>query len=296
MLRLGFALLVAALSATSVRAASYSELFSTRKYADAKIQAMIESFDYQLGTIALAGGAATLELGPEYYFLDAKDARQILSDFVGLPQNPGTLGAIFPIGKTPVDGKSWIAEVIYDPMGRVTEDGLDAYDTATLLEWMQQDVLEYNPSRQKLGYPMTELVGWTQPPRYDAQAKKLYWAKEILIEGKSPNTLNYDIRVLGRRGVLAISFVSSVKQLNAVRAAAAELRDATNFAPGHAYADFDEDVDEEAEFDIAELIVGKSLDDLGALSAFSEFMKDFWILALIPVFGVWWFVVGRRTV
>ena len=117
-----------------------------------------------------------------------------------------------------------------------------------------------------------------------------------MIEGKSPNTLNYDIRALGRRGVLAISFVSSIAQRDAVKAAGADIQDAANFAPGHTYADFDEDADEEAEFDIAELIVGKSLDELGAMSALSDFMKDFWLLALIPILGVWWFLVGRKEV
>ncbi len=288
--------LVVALSTATAHAASYAELFPTRKYADAQIQAMIESFDYKLGTISLVSGAAKLELEPDYYFLAADDARAILGDFWGFPDNPDLLGAVLPIGKTPVDGESWAAEVTFDPMGRVSDTEIDAYAPSVLLEQMQMEMRGYNATRQRLGYPVYELVGWTQPPIYDAATKKLHWASELMIDGKPPNTLNYEIRVLGRTGVLAISFVSSIGRLDAVKAAAAELLAGASFASGHAYADFNQATDAEAEFSVSELIVGQSLDELGAMTALTRLLNDLWFLALIPVLGIWWFAIGRKTV
>lgn len=45
-------------------------------------------------------------------------------------------------------------------------------------------------------------MGWAEPPSYDAPAHKMYWAKDLLFSGNTEHTLNYNIRILGRRGVL----------------------------------------------------------------------------------------------
>jgi uncharacterized membrane-anchored protein len=37
----------------------------------------------------------------------------------------------------------------------------------------------------------------------------MYWAKEINFGGDSENTLNYNIRVLGRKGVLLLNFIAA---------------------------------------------------------------------------------------
>lgn len=296
MMRCLVLLFVVALLAEPVRAATYSELFPTRKYADAEIQSLIEGFDYKRGSVAVLDGAATLEIGPGYYFLDANDARPILERFWGSPPNPDLVGAIFPIEKTPVDGESWVAEVAFNPMGRVAEEGFDDVDAAILMAQMQQELRDYNPDRQRLGYAASELVGWIDPPIYDAAAKRLRWSTETTIEGQSLNTLNAESRLLGRRGVLAISLTSSAAQRDALQRAATDLATIATFAPGHAHADFDAGADNEAEFNLAELIVGKSLDDLGAKNALSEIMESFWFLAIVLVFGVWWWLFGRKTI
>ena len=85
-----------------------------------------------------------------------------------------------------------------------------------LLAEMKKDVLEANPERKKAGYGTVELVGWAAPPDYDQNAKKLYWAKELRFEGGGETTLNYNIRALGRRGVLVLNAVVASKSQLAV--------------------------------------------------------------------------------
>ena len=56
-----------------------------------------------------------------------------------------------------------------------------------------------------------------RPPSYDAAAHKLYWAKELMFGTDMDHTLNYNIRVLGRRGVLVLNAVAEMKQLAVIR-------------------------------------------------------------------------------
>jgi hypothetical protein len=53
----------------------------------------------------------------------------------------------------------------------------------------------------------------------------LYWARELKFGEQPVNTLNYNIRVLGRKGVLVLNFIANMDQqavadtsLDAVRA------------------------------------------------------------------------------
>ena len=69
--------------------------------------------------------------------------------------------------------------------------------------------LAANEEREKQGFERVTLIGWAEPPSYDAAAHKLYWAKELAFADNPDHTLNYNIRVLGRRGVLVLNAYAS---------------------------------------------------------------------------------------
>lgn len=137
------------------------------------------------------------------------------------------------------------------------------------LRTMQHATRDANPERAKAGYATVELVGWAEAPRYDSVAHKLYWAKDLKFTDDSAHTLNYNIRVLGRRGVLVLNAVASM----------AKVIGFVEFNGGHRYADFIPGTDKVAEYGIAALIAGglaakaglfKVL--LGALIALKKFI------------------------
>jgi len=101
-----------------------------------------------------------------------------------------------------------------------------------------------------------ELVGWAEPPHYDSLAHKLYWAKDLKFTDDSAHTLNYSVRVLGRRGVLVLNAVSSMDQLEPVRRDMTKVIGFVEFSGGHRYADFIPGTDKVAEYGIAALIAG----------------------------------------
>ena len=101
-----------------------------------------------------------------------------------------------------------------------------------------------------------ELIGWAEPPRYDKDTKKVYWAKDIRFTGETDHTLNYNIRMLGRRGVLVLNCVADLGQLPEIRTATPQLLGMVEFNQGHRYVDFDPKTDKTAAYGLAALVAG----------------------------------------
>jgi uncharacterized membrane-anchored protein len=119
-----------------------------------------------------------------------------------------------------------------------------------------------------------EIVGWTAPPRYDQSAHKLYWAKEVRFGNETENTLNYNIRILGRRGVLVLNSVAGMSQLPEIERNTPAILSAVEFNSGNRYADFNPaSGDKFASYGIAALVAGGVAAKLG-------FFKGLWVLVL----------------
>lgn len=110
----------------------------------------------------------------------------------------------------------------------------------------------------------------------------MIWARNIRFGDATDNTLNYDIRMLGRRGVLSLNMVSSISQLPDIRTAASNLGSAAAFKAGARYADFNASTDDKAEYGLAGLVAA----GVGVAAA-----KKFGLLALLAVFGKKAFIV-----
>ena len=211
---------------------------------------------YQQGRIELGSGLATLNLGPAFRYLDPEQANRVLVNAWGNPPGSKTLGMILPSGVSPVEEDGWGIVVTYEEDGYVDDKGAEKLDYAKLLTEMKEDASQANEERVKQGYEKVELVGWAEPPRYDRASHKLYWAKDLKFGTSPDHTLNYNIRVLGRRGVLVLNAVSEVDQLATVKSSMQALLPEIEFNQGHRYADFIPGKDKVAEYGIGALIAG----------------------------------------
>jgi uncharacterized membrane-anchored protein len=88
------------------------------------------------------------------------------------------------------------------------------------------------------------------------QRHKMYWAKELAFGTNSNHTLNYNIRVLGRRGVLVLNAVAEMDQLAAIRSQTRDVLAAVDFNEGHRYSDYLPGTDKAAAYGITGLIIG----------------------------------------
>ena len=157
---------------------------------------------FQQGEIKLKDGLATLKASAKFRYLDPDQTDTVLVQLWGNPpRQEKTLGMLFPADISPADPESWGVVITYDEDGYVKDDEPPASSTTNCSRRCRK-ARESSKERVKQGYEAIELIGWAAPPRYDQTAHKLYWAKELSFGGEPEHTLNYDIRALGRRGVL----------------------------------------------------------------------------------------------
>jgi uncharacterized membrane-anchored protein len=221
------------------------------------------SLRYQTGDVRLGEGLATLRLGTDFHYLSPEDTERVLLAW-GNPPGSKSLGMLLPSAMTPLQDDSWAVIVTYSEDGHVEDDDAADLDFSEVLQDMQKDTEEANAARVKDGYEAVHLVGWAEPPHYDATTHKLYWAKELDFGGPT-RSLNYDIRVLGRKGVLELSAVAAMDRLPAIKAAMPKVLNVVDFDQGSRYADFDPDLDQVAAYGIGALVAGKLVAKAGLL-------------------------------
>ena len=239
-----------------------------------QIVKLLNDLKYQQGQIDLRGGLATLTVPKEFNFLDSTDAETVLVKLWGNPPSEDKpLGLLIPAGMTPISSNCWVVTISYDEDGYVKDDDASKINYDDLLKQMQKSVVENNKARQEKGYPAVDLLGWAEPPRYDAATHKMYWAKRFKVEGETGDTLNYNIRMLGRKGVLELNAIASVDQLPTIDAQTPQILGMVDFKEGNRYADFDPKVDKVATYGLAALVAG------GALAAAAKlgFLKLLWV-------------------
>ncbi len=272
--------------------------FSVTAHAQGQITAeeFLASLNFQEGTITLPGGVADLTLPEGFHYLSPEDTERVLVTAWGNPPGNETLGMLITGPKDILAEDSWAAVIGYEEDGFVPDEDADSIDYAEMLANMQAGSRESNAARIEAGYDEVELVGWAATPRYDKTAKKLYWAKELRFGDIPVNTLNYNVRILGRQGVLVLNLVATMPQLQEIEAAIPTVLAMTNFNPGYRYSDFDPGVDKVAAYGIGALIAGKLAAKAGLFAKLGVLLlalKKFWIFVIIGL-GAFFVRVFRR--
>ena len=219
-------------------------------------RAIVSSFQWRDGQVAIDQAKARFNLNGDFRYLGAADARKVLEQLWGNPPDDSVLGMIVPKGRGVLDDTGWAVVVTYSDDGYVSDEDAAKIDYAKMLAEMKDADKEDNAERKKAGYPAITLLGWAEPPHYDAANKKLYWAKELQGEGAQGRTVNYDIRVLGRKGYLSLNAVARMDELGEVKTGMQQLLPMVEFDPGARYADYNKSTDKLAAYGIAALIGG----------------------------------------
>ena len=262
-----------------------SQEITEEQYA-AALQEFVDSLDKQTGTITLPNGLVTLQVPDSFYYLNTEDADKVLVDLWGNPDGDPTLGMLFPAHMSPIDDNAWAVTIEYEEDGYVRDDDADSIDYNDLLRDMQSDTRDANRFRTDNGYEPIELIGWAAPPHYDKAGHKLHWAKEIKF-GEDPNhTLNYNIRVLGRKGVLVLNFIAGMNQLPEIESNLDSVLVLAEFNQGSRYSDFNPSLDKVAAYGLGGLVAGKVLAKTGILAALFIFLKKFGVFIVVAIGGL----------
>jgi uncharacterized membrane-anchored protein len=215
--------------------------------------------------VALENASATIEL-PEKYIFVKKDFAKKLLEREGY-RDPGVSGIIIAVNKE----KKADFEVIckFDECGYVKDDDAEKLNPDEILKSYKEGSKTQNEDRKNLGLPPIFVGGWAEKPHYEKQKHQVIWALNVK-EKDDPSapvtSVNYNTRILGRRGVLSLNMITEPNLLDANKVKVASLLNATTFNAGQSYADFVPGKDKAAEFGIAGLILGG-----GALAAAAKF-------------------------
>lgn len=271
---------------TTTASSAESEMIARQRAATEKL---LKELDRQTGTIPIQAAKADLNLGDQYYFVGPEQSRTILVDIWRNPPASanGVLGMVFPKGKSFIDD-TWSAVITYEGTGYVSDDDAKTIDYEEMLANMKASDEAQAADIRAQGYPAGILQRWAQAPTYDAGRHSLVWARDIKFDDTPEDTLNYDIRLLGREGVLSMNILASMSQLDDVRQAAKTFASVGSFHTGARYADYNASTDKKAEYGLAGLVaaggaaaVAKKVGLLAVLAKFGKFL----LIGLVALFA-----------
>lgn len=187
------------------------------------------------------------------------------------------------------NGDFYIVE--YHKDGYIKDDDAKDLNADDVLKDYQTGTEEGNKDRIAKGFAPIETVGWAQKPAYDANLHRLTWALTLRDKGAAAgdgDTVNYETRILGRDGVLAMTWIADLNQLATEKPAADKITAGVNYVDGKKYADYSASAgDKIAEYGLAALITGVAAKKLGLLAMLGVFLAKFAKLGIFAAFGGW---------
>ena len=173
----------------------------------------------------------------------------------------------------------WFITFEFNPVGYVKDDERNRIDADALIADIRSATERANAERRRRGWEAMEIVGWQQPPRYDAETHNLMWA----IRGKSDRdeVVNYSVRLLGRGGVMEADLVLDRQHLAESMPQLRDVLQGFSFKAGQRYAEF-RPGDKVAAYGLTALIAG----GVGAAAAKSGLLAKLWKAIVVGVMAL----------
>ena len=216
-------------------------------------------------TTVQIGIQATMNVPQGYAFLNSSDTHKFMTIVHNL--SSGNEYLLAP------DDLSWFTLFDYENIGFVKDT--TQVNADDVLNSVKQATEAGNKERSDRGWPTMTVIGWKYPPRYNSSDKRLEWA----IDGQDSNNdevTNYNTRILGREGVMAVQLVVNPNKLDA---AVGQLNTALNgfsFVPSQTYSAY-KPGDKIAEYGLAGLITGGAVAVAAKTGILKWLFKFIWV-------------------
>jgi uncharacterized membrane-anchored protein len=225
------------------------------------------------------GSVAALEVPEGYVFTDGAGARTVLEGMGNIPSG-SELGFFAPTSLV------WFATFRFSEEGYVKDDDKDKLDADKLLKSIQKGTEAANQERKKRGWPTIRVTGWEQKPAYDPETHNLGWA--IRGESEGEPIVNFNTRLLGRKGIMSVNLVVAPDKLSATLPEFKGLLANYDYKSGERYAEF-KPGDKIAKYGLTALVVGGAAAGAAKLGLFAwlaVFLKKAWKLVVVAVVGI----------
>jgi len=222
---------------------------------------------------------AELQVPDGFVFTGPKGAQKLL-ETMGNPTSGTELGFLAPTSLV------WFVVFQFSDTGYVKDDDRDKLNADKLLKVIQQGTEEANKYREKMGAAPLHITGWEIPPRYNEQTHNLEWAIRGESEGKP--VVNYNTRLLGRKGVMKVNLVISPDELTATLPTYQTLLNDYSYKAGERYAEYREG-DKLAKYGLAALITAGGAAvavKTGLFAGLILLIKKAWKLVIVAVAAI----------
>ncbi len=240
--------------------------------------------DHRAGRAIKLLDEATLKLKEGEGFLPTPQAGQVMRA-LGNTEDSELTGLVVSMRQD----DSWIVVIDHTAGGYVRDGEAKEWKPDEMLDGLKEGTEEGNKDRAERGYPELEVLGWIQPPKYDAATHRLIWSLQMRDEEgdpSQPNDINYNTYALGRDGYFSLNLLTNSADIDHDRPAVQDLLGNLTYLPGKRYEDFNDSTDKVAEYGIAALIGAAAVKKLGLLAVIGVFLLKAWKLTAIAVVGV----------
>jgi uncharacterized membrane-anchored protein len=225
---------------------------------------------------------ATLKLPAGDFFVPKAEGTRILRALGNTVHDPTFVGLV--LGTRQND--RWLVVINYIKEGYIKDDAAKDWNADDLLKNLKEGVDESNKDRAARGFPELELIGWIEPPNYDAASHRLVWSVLGKDKGAPDNAhkdVNYNTYALGREGYFSLNLLSDSARIATDKAAAHELLANLSYQSGKRYEDFSASTDRIAEYGLLALVGGVAAKKLGLFAVLLAFALKF---AKAIIFGL----------
>jgi uncharacterized membrane-anchored protein len=217
---------------------------------------------------------ATIDVPAGYYYLDAAATKRLLSS-KQQTSDGREFGTILRLGES----GNWFAVFAHSDAGHIDDSEAAALDPVTLLTALQQTNQRVNAERATHGWAAKDLQTWHRPPSYSAATNRLTWSTRV--GSGDAAVIHYDVRLLGRRGVMSARLVTTPDAVLLSTSQFVEVMLTYAFNDGARYSDFREG-ETVVEAGLTTLIVG----DVAPVAAESGYFPGFWVATGFAIVAV----------
>jgi uncharacterized membrane-anchored protein len=233
------------------------------------------------GAVATRGPAdvtlldqAVLKLPAGDVFVPKAEAARVMRALGNTINEATFVGIVVGAG----DDAQWIVVVRHIKEGYIKDDDAKNWNRDDLLKNLKEGTEEANKDRLARGFAELEVLGWVEPPAYDAQTHRLVWSLSSKTKGEPDapvKGINYNTYALGRDGYFSLNLLTNSSRIGRDKAVAHELLADLGYNSGKRYEDFNSSTDHIAEYGLAALIGGVAAKKLGLLALIAAFVLKF---------------------
>lgn len=177
------------------------------------------------------GSQAQIKVGEGMVFLNGKDGDRLLQSWGNLPSVMD--------GLLMSDDASWCITFQFEAVGYVKDDEKEEIDADAILEERKEAQKEANKQRVKQGLGSLNIERWVAPPSYNPDTNNLEWGM-LLSDDEGGQTINHEVRLLGRKGVMNATLLCGPEQFDALKPVLDASLEGFTYTAGNTYGEYRE--------------------------------------------------------